>query len=290
MTQSSESISDPEFVFAHAMMRDYWIPSTLSEKIIQQLEFVHSTMSTNDESLSPLYEIVGTLIANLRSVRQFLSFPFTLAARVMDGSLKQDSSGMRMRILEKATRSDKVVDQLKLLKQQSIILIWSAYETFSRDVFVSALNERHDLYELILKSPLKERFSGNQVFSYSSLAKHGLNIETKLGAILADGKDFSSPAFLRILFAQIFPGHDDWQELKPSLESEVLWKLGHRRHLVAHRAGLVDSQYLDQTGDQQQTLGKQLVVTGDDLDEAMRHVAETALTILIAWEYVRDNK
>lgn len=290
MVQNSESSSDPDHAFARALMRDYWVPSNLSEQVIQQLESVHTTMSSNGESVSPLYEIVGTLITNLRAVCQFLSFPFTLAAKVMDGAIKQDSPGMRMRILETATRSDKVMDQLKLLKQQSIILIWSAYETFSRDVFVSALNGQHDLYELILKSPLKEKFAGNQVFSYSALAKHGLNIETKLGVLLAEGKDFSSPAFLRTLFAQIFPSNESGQELKHSLESEVLWKLGHRRHLVAHRAGLVDSQYMAQTGDQQQTLGEQLIVTGNDLDEALHQVARTALIILIAWTYARDDK
>ena len=71
-------------------------------------------------------------------------------------------------------------------------------------------------------------------------------------------------------------------ELSIALESQDLWRLGHRRHLVAHRSGVVDENYLNQTGDSGQVVGKPLVVHRWEIDKVISELAKTALLIFLS--------
>lgn len=279
---------------ADVVVKSYWVPSRSIELVIEQLEIVVTGIEVKPGTEHKFRGIIETLVGNLRSVLNFLLLPFGLAREVMYGAMRATSqppleSEKRFQILENALKSGETLGQLRQMKLQAVLLIWSAYETFSRDIFVSILNADYRLYEQIAKSPLKEKFLSNNIFTFASLVKHDLDVSAKIGSMLADGKDFSSPALLRMLFVHLFPDGEEAEKMRVSVESRTLWILGHRRHLVAHRAGRVDEQYVKLTGDDQQKVGELLEVSSKDLDDAVHQVAIAALCILLSWDSTKET-
>jgi hypothetical protein len=56
-----------------------------------------------------------------------------------------------------------------------------------------------------------------------------------------------------------------------------------RRHLIAHRSGVVDQQYLDETGEASVLLGRRIVIDGVQaiaLADAVERLGEALISVL----------
>jgi hypothetical protein len=62
------------------------------------------------------------------------------------------------------------------------------------------------------------------------------------------------------------------------------WKAGHlafmKRHLLAHRSGVVDQQYVDETGESPMLLGRRLAIEAEDVKDLTRVVYRMARVLL----------
>lgn len=81
--------------------------------------------------------------------------------------------------------------ELNRLMHQACLLAWSAFETYCKEVFVAAVNQRPALYSALLKvQPLKERFAVSTSGWPGLLEAHGYDLNGKLGTIIGTDKDF----------------------------------------------------------------------------------------------------
>ncbi len=83
---------------------------------------------------------------------------------------------------------------------------------------------------------------------------------------------------VRAALMALLPGEPDARAL---MQKWNVWLLFNRRHLVVHRCGIVDAEYLDQTGDAAQRIGSMLHVTPEALEGDMRSVAEFGVALLL---------
>ncbi|MBU0748673.1 MAG: hypothetical protein KKH21_13710 [Gammaproteobacteria bacterium] len=265
------------------LYRVYWNPAATQLRQLQKV-FEIGLISTDVERAA-YRQVVQTFVTNVNSIREFLSFPYTLAGFAAHAGYFREpapadapplESTEFMRAIAKSMRRPEVAAGLKQMSRQAILLLWSAYETFSRDIFIAALNADAGLYAFVAESRFKEQFPASKFANLGVLQQHGYNISGRLGSILAEGRDFSSPKMLRELLCVLFQSTTQAEQLQKCHQDRALWLLGHRRHLIAHRLGIVDDQYIRDTGDSQ-PIGTPLHVNGDELLMAFLRVLEAAV-------------
>ena len=262
---SDESAEDSTQLWFKSLQDGFWVPgSGLPQTIFQALD-----TAIKDGEFSPDSAFV-TLRSNLNAIVDYLFMPYRIALSVSKESAAAGgiewSEEIGMRQLSKYVETPKAASQLTRVLHQAALLAWSAYETFSRDLFVEVLNEHPELFENLRKSNYKERFPLQDVVTFDRLLAEGFDFTGKFGALVAEGRDFSSPGLLRELFQKLLPKVESTEMLSKTLESRDLWLLGHRRHLIAHRGGVVDEKYLEATGDRTQTIGQLLMITGAEIE------------------------
>ena len=133
---------------------------------------------------------------------------------------------------------------------------------------------------MILKNQsLKERFSISQTAWPNLLERAGYDLVGKLGTIIGSDKDFSSPQLLKDLFPILFAGFSEDGSFFKVIQSHELWVLGNRRHLIAHRCGVVDSDYMRKCDDSTQKVGQLLTLRGRDIAQSLGVVAAAAMSL-----------
>jgi len=276
----------------------YWVP--LLQTPFAGLDEIERKSKTD---CPQLHQSFSSFNANLRAAKDLLEFPYLLLAPLLpsvqnhsailpDGMLDMDASELsddqHLKMIEFVTSAlngsqdhlMKKKTELQRLLHQACLLIWGAIETYSKQVFTAALNERPSLFTAISKSAdLKERFSIGNGAWFNLLQNHDFDLKGKLGTIIAANRDFSSPQLLRDLFPVMFADVGKLGFPIPEEGRDTLWKLGQRRHLIAHRCSIVDQDYLDKTNDEQQELGKLLYLRGRDVGKAMGAAASFAILV-----------
>jgi hypothetical protein len=161
---------------------------------------------------------------------------------------------------------------------QACVLAWGSFETFCKEVFIASLNQRPDLFGIISKNQkLRDRFPVAQSSWPSILESARYDLTGKLGTIIASDRDFSSPQLLKDLFPILFADFGAKEELLKEFESQDLWILGNRRHLIVHRCGIVDAEYMRKCNDSSQKLGCVLTLKGSDIEKTFATVARCAV-------------
>lgn len=157
------------------------------------------------------------------------------------------------------------------LTRQGIVLVWSAVEVLARDSFVFLLNRHPILAEkLLAEQANRKRFSVERI-DWQTLAAYGYDLSGSLGTLLISKADLSSVPAIRESYGALFPCATD---LRKSLADRRLWDLCNKRNLIVHRRGIVDQQYLSNTGETL-PLGADLWIAPDeveDLLEAALHI------------------
>lgn len=252
----------------------------------------------------PIYlqKSLASFHTNLCAARDLLEFPYSLIAPLLpevenilkryekEGNQLDDPSdflsdrermlGLVSETLRGSSKHLKPSPHLQRLMHQACLLVWSAIEIFSKEIFIYALNDNPSLYNKITKSPyLKDRFAVGNARWAELLEQHDYNLVGKLGTVVAADKDFSSPKLIRELFPIIFDEPNLIGFPEGIFNSEALMKLGQRRHLIAHKCGIVDDDYLKKSGDTTQKIGQMLNLRGRDIAEALAATASFAILV-----------
>ena len=103
---------------------------------------------------------------------------------------------------------------------------------------------------------------------------HNQEMETAAGELLRQAVVMIWGAF-EVLCKDTFTG----QDLQQHLRNPKLWLLQQRRHLIVHRRGVVDKQYLEKTGEKIK-VGEQLSPTPAEIEEYFRHACDAALALV----------
>lgn len=259
----------------------YWVPflKTPFKQLDQLCEKAKSDCPA-------LQGTVAAFTSNLNAAKELLEYPYLLIApqfcELSDFTTPSDDIESLVAFATKVLKGSKGPlirhNQTMRLMHQACLLIWGALEIYCKEVFIYSLNERPELYLNLQKNEsLKSRFSISQSSWMTILESHGFNLNGKLGTIVAADKDFSSPQLLQSLFTPLYAGFNASPELLAYFQSKELWKLGQRRHLIAHKCALVDNEYISKTGDSSQEIGNVLHLKGRDVAEGMAIAAQCAI-------------
>lgn len=280
----------------NAIEVDYWVPS-----IRKPFDGLQELCDASRASNSPLYEPIATFTTNLRAAEQLLEFPYMLLAPYMlrGTSLHEEArkalgnnsavDAIAETVLTQTLRSVRfhTKPEAQRLMHQALLLIWSALELYCKELFILSLNVRPGLFSNVQAVPaLKQRFAISQDRWLPLLEQHDYDFNGCLGNIVAGDRDFSSPQLLRDLFGALYRGvstrNGEGAELLDCFQDEAFWRLGQRRHLIAHKCAIVDEEYISKTEDSTQTVGQLLKLRGRDVGEAMSVSARCAVA-LIFW-------
>jgi len=273
----------------------YWVPGVKTP--VSGLQELGNALQTSG---SLLYAPVASFTTNICAALQLLEFPYmALAPHVLRGTPihdearkpRGDDAAQQALAVRFFTHALNATDfhtkpEAMRLMHQALLLTWSALEIYCKEIFIYSLNARPSLFSNIQRvQTLKQRFSISQDRWLPLLEQHGYNFNGCLGDILAGDRDFSSPQFLRELFGALYKGepaeNETGAELLESFQEDAFWKLGQRRHLIAHKCGVVDEEYIRKTDDPGQTVGQLLKLRGRDVGEAMSVATRCAMALII---------
>jgi hypothetical protein len=169
---------------------------------------------------------------------------------------------------------------LQALLYTSAVYVWSALECALKDAWTEAVNFLplpfgHRSLLHIPTEATPDGITSKQV-SVGLLAKHGFDLRDKLGTILAEKYDFTGAEGVRNAYAAAF-GKE--HAIEAALSAIPLRRLEAIRHLIAHRAGLVDSEFLRRTGETH-PIGMPLPLDMKTLCELFNVASTTAITVL----------
>ncbi len=151
-------------------------------------------------------------------------------------------------------------------------------EVLARDVFVAHLNSHPERVHDLLDDPATKTRFGVAKVPINVLAQYGFDLSKEMGKFLLARQDFSDIQTIKAVFGVLYPENSD---LRESLASPELWLLCQRRHLVVHRRGQIDEDFLRNTGSAEQ-VGSRLSVTPSDLESSLKVVRDTGVAILRA--------
>lgn len=273
----------------------YWVP--ILNTPFEGLDEIEECSKTDCPELHLAFAAFN---ANMHAAKELLEFPYLLLMpHLTDVRDHVESSPSLLNDLIDETNEEQLTldliavalkaskgpllrkrAQLQRLLHQACILIWSALETFAKQVFVAALNKKPSLYTALCKNPeIRERLGIANSNWANLLQSHDFDLTGKLGTIVAANRDFSSPQLLKTIFPVMFAEVSTMGFETSAEYHETLWILGQRRHLIAHRCGVVDEDYLSKTHDDVQLLGILLNLRGRDLADAMGAAARFALIL-----------
>jgi hypothetical protein len=188
---------------------------------------------------------------------------------------KQDGQGAIINdILDRLLRLKEDSESLaaaRELTRQAVVLVWSAVEVLARDTFVFLLDRQPSLSDLLLSDVTnRKRFSVERI-DWQTLTTYGFDMSKSLGSFLISRADLKNVPAIRATFQALFPTASTLHE---ALGDKRLWDLSQKRHLIVHRRGVVDREYLEATGTAL-SLGDDLWVTPDEV-EAYIEATQTA--------------
>lgn len=137
------------------------------------------------------------------------------------------------------------IESSQSLIDQSIISLWSAHEVLLRDYIETMLNNDSAMAVAFMSdSRHRKRFNLDRV-GYDTLIECGLNLSDKIGSLaISQGGTLDFPS-IRTVFDTIHPENS---ELRDALSQKDIWLLYQLRHLMAHRGGIIDSDFIKNTG------------------------------------------
>lgn len=164
------------------------------------------------------------------------------------------------------------------LTRQGVVLVWSAVEVLARDSFVFLLNRRPILAEqLLAEQANRKRFSVDRI-DWQTLAAYGYDMSENLGTFLISKADLTSVQAIRDAYGALFPTAI---ELGRKLADRRLWDLCQKRNLLVHRRGIVDQQYLANTGDTL-PLGADLWIPPSEVEDLLEAGLHIGTEVILA--------
>ena len=180
------------------------------------------------------------------------------------------------RFLHSGLLSDEVPSAARELLRQGTVLCWGALEVLAREVFVAYVNANPKTARMLIEHPSTKARFDLKAISVEVLEAHGFDVSSRMGNVLMQYQDLADLGAVKDIYRVLFP---DARGLHPALGEKGLWILNQRRHLVAHKRGIVDARYLERTGETA-AVGTVLDTSPVELKEYLRLVRDAGIEIL----------
>ncbi len=165
----------------------------------------------------------------------------------------------------------------KNLLLQGVVLVWGSFEVLAHDLFVAYVNQTPKVVKTLIKDPVIRR----KIFQLlrdpiEMLAEHDFDLSNSMGSVLAERQDLSDLLTLKKILLATFA---DNVSLREALSVRELWTLNQQRHLIVHRRGVVDKEYIEKTGRRDQ-IGSQLVISPTTLEYYLALIRDAGVALL----------
>jgi hypothetical protein len=174
----------------------------------------------------------------------------------------------------------------KSLLYAGIVFTWCSFEVCMKDLWETALNIGN---KLVIKTTLKNitkidrinDFYGikGKYINLEYLAQHNYNISDKLGSVLSNKFDFSSVSGIKEAYSCAFPRSTT---IKDALENKELAQLEARRHVIVHKAGIIDDAFRKKTATSKKLIGNKLELSDKELSEFGNVAIDAAIKVIKA--------
>ncbi len=149
---------------------------------------------------------------------------------------------------------------------QGTVATWSTLEMLVGDELTLLLDYRPDLVTKLLSDQNARRKFELPKLNVDDLASRGFDLSKQMGRLLFEDRDLSSLPTLKCACEALI----DSSCLREKLASPKAWRLNQNRHLIVHRRGIVDEEYLRKTG-AKLSVGDQLTVSPTEFEELLLH-------------------
>jgi hypothetical protein len=204
-----------------------------------------------------------------------------IAQTKLDKELQSEASVFGDRILHNlrgALDDPEFAEGASELLRQCTVLTWSALEVVAQEIFVGVLNTRPSLVSRLSADESAKRLFPLKSIAIEALIEYEFDLSRHIGDLLAQLRAVDSVPVMKTAFYALFPGAD---KLRVALGDTALWALNQRRHLILHKRGVVDREYLEKTGEDLQA-GQQLAITASELEAYMLAVVGVGSELLIS--------
>jgi len=150
---------------------------------------------------------------------------------------------------------------------QGTVSTWSALEMLVCDELILLLDNHPELVEKILSDPIAKKKFELPKLNIEDLALRGFDLSNQMGRLLFNERDLSNFKTLKCACEALI----DDSELREKLSLPSIWRLNQNRHLIVHRRGIVDEEYLRNTGSHL-SLGEQLYISPKEFEDQVLHV------------------
>ena len=153
------------------------------------------------------------------------------------------------------------------IRQAGILRAWASLEALAEDIWVQSLNRagkrfRQQAFQKVTATGESIPGLGNGQIDVSFLAKHDFNLSTSIGTILARKFSFKTVDGIVKAFKAAFGW--DKNNPAPTFPDPVgLSAVEAKRHVIAHRGGIIDLEYATKAGLDQSEVGKPLRLDGE---------------------------
>ncbi len=183
---------------------------------------------------------------------------------------------------------DNSIPVIEHLFRATLCSFWTALEVLASDLWEDAVNsEPLKLASSALREKTDHEVEGitQKQVSVDALFKHNFDLSNVMGTVLKSKFDFSSVHGIEKAFRCIIR-FDAWTDD----EKRILILLEKSRHLIQHRAGIVDAKFLELTGTAA-NLGEPLVVSAPDLQNYRQAVTRAGWKLILQMEnWFQENK
>jgi Mg2+ and Co2+ transporter CorA len=132
-----------------------------------------------------------------------------------------------------------------------------------RDILRHALNNDPNLAASFFDSPITAKYWSKKQITFDHIRSYGFDASRKMGDIAIEINPCSNIASIRSAFQLLLNQELNCHEEINSKEFYRLYKL---RNIIAHRNGVVDKQYKDETGADAE-IGERLIVSPNDFSK-----------------------
>ena len=166
------------------------------------------------------------------------------------------------------------------LLSEALVNIWGCFEVFVSDTTIDIVNHNPKFAIDLADDASTKRYL--QPVSLESLSKSQFDASGSMGDIIF-GDHIDKFATIKAVLSVLFP---DDSSLREQFSNTDLWVLSQRRHLIVHKRGVVDEEYLEKTPDRV-PLFSRLNVDSFIIDKSLSVVCKAAIALIDATKRTR---
>lgn len=219
------------------------VPYTLVQRSVYQRRFdrIHSA-----ESIMQLQHSQPHKGLSSEQERAALSAAHIRIRKVVSDQAEQDVlQDLIISELDNSLKDGEFANIASELLRQVSVIIWSSFESLSRDLLATVLNRKPSAVRKITNTSFYRNSPIARGISFDTLESFSFDVSSVVGDIIFSEKKLDNFKSICELCTSIFSD----PVLDLLLKDRQLWLLSQRRHLIVHRRGVVDKEYLEKTSD-----------------------------------------